>query len=121
MECDQLNECKKRSSNKGSVSCLCFFNFKRALGLKRVTGKACDLQYDMIYKNKTRSTFPKEGICTIGTDFQHIYVRPSVCQIEHHSNTSQKRCVSAVKYALGCLQMTANSPMLLCSSVRAHK
>lgn len=69
MECDQLNECKKKSSNKESVSYLCFFfNFKRALGLKGFLGRTFDLQYNTIYKNKMRRNFPKE-VCIIWDRF----------------------------------------------------
>lgn len=86
-----------------------FPKFKKALELKVFVRKTCDLQYSMLYKNKTR-TFLEEACIIWVRSPAYIYTRPSMCQTEHHFKASQKRCVPTVKDALRCLQLTANSP-----------
>lgn len=54
----------------------------------------------MIHQSKTRWTLLKEA-CIIWAGFPaYIYIRHSMCQIEHHFNASQKRCASTIKNAL---------------------
>lgn len=85
---------------------LIFFNFKRALEFKGFVRKICNLQYNMLQQNKTRWKLLKEASIIWVRFLTYIYIRHSMCQIQHHFNASQETCVSTTKTALHCLQTT---------------